>query len=275
MKSSFRASFALFFLVCTFATSSHAVVTVGLLENGVPNNQRPGPATTPDYTLTFNSGLYTYGNNHYAYSGSASGGAFTVSSYLDVTSSNGGDTQYSRFDYDELFTVTGAGTVTLTFQPVVIYHGALDQPPAVPGQNTTNANWSVAAALQVWNVHTATNFDSNLTFAANSTSGVVDSISAEESILTVNFTPNGGSQTGRIVIDLSADAYVYAFNLVTGEASSNISLGLQLIEVNGTDAVVTFASGHDYTTVSAVPEPTSFAAFAGLLGLAFAGSRRR
>ena len=265
----------LLLLVCAFAPTVHAVVTVGFVENGVPNNQRPGPATTPDYTLTFDSGLYTYGNNHYAYSGSAGGGAFTLSSYLDVTSSNGGDTQYSRFDYDELFTVSGAGSVTLTFQPVVIYYGALDQPPAVPGQNTTNANWSVAAALQVWNIHTATNFDSNLAFAANSTSGVVDPISAAESLLTVNFTPNGGSQTGRIVIDLSADAYVYAFNLVTGEASSNISLGLQLIEVSGIDAAVTFASGHDYTAASAVPEPTSFAAFAGLLGLTFASTRRR
>jgi hypothetical protein len=90
-----------------------------------------------------------------------------------------------------------------------------------------------------------------------------------------SFTPIAGSSDVIVQSGATFNTYAADFSSVLAlEGVDNLLIGLDYSEAS-LEANVFLDNVAFYGTSSAIPEPSSFAAFAGLVGLSFAASRRR
>ena len=124
--------------------------------------------------------------------------------------------------------------------------------------NVQNTLWSISADTAGYtNVDGA---DNDFTFAARSTAGA-----------TVEWLYNG-SVFATTVVAAGSSFNTYGLDFV-GDGSGFYGTGV--LEGRLVSGVVSFDNAQINGQPSAVPEPSSFAALAGLVGLGFAASRRR
>ena len=125
--------------------------------------------------------------------------------------------------------------------------------------NATNTLWTISVADTAGYTNVA-GADNDFTFAARSTAGATVEWLFNGSVFATT-TVTAGSSFNTYGIDFTGDAAAFYGNGV--------------IQGRLTSGAVSFDNGQIGGTVSAVPEPSSFAALAGLAGLGFAASRRR
>lgn len=136
------------------------------------------------------------------------------------------------------------------------------------GFDTNFAGLSFAVAGQKWSIVTNTvgyadtATAGNFTFAAYSSAGAtVEWFLNGSSTAFVTSTIISGTEYSAYTVDLPTEFYGQTSVSLQGRISSGSSVTFDNAQING--------------AVSAVPEPSAFAALAGLAGLAIAASRRR
>ena len=136
------------------------------------------------------------------------------------------------------------------------------------GFDTNFAGLSFAVSGQKWSIVTSTvgfvdtATAGNFTFAAYSSAGAtVEWFLDGSSTAFATSTVTAGTEYNAYTVDLPSEFYGQGSVSIQGRLSSGSSVTFDNAQING--------------GVSAVPEPSSFAALAGLAGLALAASRRR
>ena len=230
-----------------------------------------------DYTLTYSSGpvvvtpingVGTTATRSYGANIGDGVVALSMTAYAERTAGAGTATANAKmnFSFSDTLYIQSSSAVTLTLTPYV----------SISSSGGANTGWTSHAK-----------FSLNSAASTFATSGNTEDWRTESSTIftasafTVTFDPSAEvNQTASFILGytnfFSENAWAQAVSPVTGNSTSlDLQYYMRITDITG-GAIVTSASGTDYTaSVSAVPEPSAAAAFAGLIGLTMAGAGRR
>ncbi len=258
------------FLLLLLPVALHAGVTYSDNSGAAAINE-PG-----DYTLSYNSGAVVSGTLNGAngtrttrtFGANINDGIVSLSMAMLAERDSGGGNPIANgnqsFSFSDTLFVQSSGSVTMTLTPFV----------SISPSGGANTGWTSAVIFGL-------NSDATTFVASQSTEDLRTNTTTtfSASPITLTFNPSGETnQTGTFNLTYSHLFSQNAWAQVKGPDTSNaFNLDLQFY-LRITDitpgALVSSASGTDYT-MSAVPEPASLAALAGLMGLTLAATRRR